>query len=323
MRNHMNKKIFIKDITTEQAIINDYFVVVKKGTYTTKTNSKYMNISLRDNTGVIEGKVWERVDELNGLFDKNDIVFVKARARLYQEKLQLNVTDIQRVDEEMPFEQIRQFFPASEVDGDALKEEYFRMVEELKNPSIRALFAVLNTKKDLLEKFFFYPASIGVHHMYIGGLLEHSLSVARMAKHTAGVVGGNPDIITAGSLLHDIGKIEELDVKKGFKYTDRGRLLGHITLGVMLLDELLGEVNDFPAHIADVLSHIIVSHHGVEEWGSPKKPMFTEALVVHYLDNLDAKVMGVKEYMKENMEDEQWSGYHRLYESKFYKIPED
>lgn len=317
----MNKKIFIKDITEDQAAINDYFVVVKKGTYTTKTNSKYMSVSLRDKSGIIEAKIWERVDELNGLFEKNDIVFVKSRPRLYQEKIQLNVTDMRKVDEELPFEMIRAFFPASEVSEDALREEYFRITAEFKNPSIAVLFAALNEKKEMLEKFFFYPASIGVHHIYIGGLLEHSLSMARIARQAAQVVGGNLDIILAGCLLHDIGKIEEIDVKRGFKYTDRGRLLGHITLGMTILDGLLREVS-VPAHIADALSHIIVSHHGVEEWGSPKKPMFIEALVVHYLDNLDAKVMGVKEHMKENMEDERWTEYHRLYESRFYKIPE-
>jgi 3'-5' exoribonuclease len=319
----MDKKIFIKDITEDQTLVNDYFVVAKKGTYTTKANTKYMSVSLRDKTGVIEAKVWERVEELNGLFDKNDIVHVKGRPRLYQEKIQLNITDIQRVDEGMPFELIRQFFPESETNSDALKEEYFRITGELKNPAISRLFSLLNEKKEMLEKFFFYPASIGVHHIYVGGLLEHSLSMARMAKHVVTVVGGDPDIVLAGCLLHDIGKTEEIDVRKGFKYTDRGRLLGHITLGVTILEDLLHEVKDFPAHLADVLSHIIVSHHGVEEWGSPKKPMFIEALVVHYLDNLDAKVMGVKEHMKDNMEDERWSDYHRLYESKFYKIPEE
>jgi 3'-5' exoribonuclease len=317
----MNKKIFIKDITEDQAAINDYFVVVKKGTYTTKTNSKYMSVSLRDKSGIIEAKIWERVDELNGLFEKNDIVFVKSRPRLYQEKIQLNVTDMRKVDEELPFEMIRAFFPASEASEDALREEYFRITAEFKNPSIAVLFAALNEKKEMLEKFFFYPASIGVHHIYIGGLLEHSLSMARIARQAAQVVGGNLDIILAGCLLHDIGKIEEIDVKRGFKYTDRGRLLGHITLGMTILDGLLREVS-VPGYIADALSHIIVSHHGVEEWGSPKKPMFIEALVVHYLDNLDAKVMGVKEHMKENMEDERWTEYHRLYESRFYKIPE-
>jgi 3'-5' exoribonuclease len=319
----MDKKIFVKDITEDQPMINDYFVVGKKGTYTTKTNTKYMSLSLKDKSGVIEAKVWERVEELNGLFDKNDIVRIKARPRLYQEKIQLNVTDIQRVDEGMPFELIRQFFPESETNGEALKEEYFRITGELKNPALNGLFSVLSTKKEMLEKFFFYPASIGVHHIYVGGLLEHSISMAKMARHVVSVVGGDPDLVLAGCLLHDIGKIEEIDVRKGFKYTDRGRLLGHITLGVTILEDLLHEVKDFPGNIADVLSHIIVSHHGVEEWGSPKKPMFTEALIVHYLDNLDAKVMGVKEHMKDNMEDERWSEYHRLYESKFYKIPEE
>jgi 3'-5' exoribonuclease len=319
----MDKKVFIKDIKEDQTMVDDYFVVAKKATYTTKANTKYMSVSLRDKTGVIEAKVWERVEELNGLFDKNDIVHVKGRPRLYQEKIQLNVTDIQRVDEGMPFELIRQFFPESETNGDTLKEEYFRITGELKNPHIRALFSLLNEKKEMLEKFFFYPASIGVHHIYVGGLLEHSLSMARMARHVVTVVGGDPDIVLAGCLLHDIGKTEEIDVMKGFRYTDRGRLLGHITLGVTILEDLLREVKDFPAHLADALSHIIVSHHGVEEWGSPKKPMFIEALVVHYLDNLDAKVMGVKEHMKDNMEDERWSDYHRLYESKFYKIPEE
>jgi len=319
----MNKTIFVEDITEDQTVINDCFVVVKKGTYTTKNNSKYMNVSLRDKTGVIEAKIWERVDELNNLFDKNDIVAVKSRTRLYQEKLQLNITDIRKVDEELSFDFIRQFFPEGEVRNDTLREEYRKIIGELKNPHIRSLFTVLNEKRDMMEKFFFYPASIGVHHVYVGGLLEHSLSMVKMAQHVVDIVGGDHDIVVAGCLLHDIGKIEEIDVRKGFKYTDRGRLLGHITLGVMLFEELIGEIKNFPCHIADVLSHIIVSHHGIEEWGSPRKPMFTEALIVHYLDNLDAKVMGVKEHMKDNMEDEKWSEYHRLYESKFYKIPEE
>jgi 3'-5' exoribonuclease len=321
--NLMNKTIFVKDIIEDQTVINDCFVVAKKGTYTTKNNSKYMSVSLRDKTGIIDAKIWERVDELNGLFDRNDIVFIKSRARLYQEKLQLNITDIRRVDEELPFELIRQFFPESETNGDALKEEYVKITGELKNPHISSLFSVLNRKQEMLEKFFFYPASIGVHHIYVGGLLEHSISMAKMARHAVSVIGGDLDTVLAGCLLHDIGKIEEIDVRRGFKYTDKGRLLGHITLGVMILEELVREVEGFPGNMADVFSHIIVSHHGVEEWGSPKKPMFIEALIVHYLDNLDAKVMGVKEHMKENMEDERWSQYHRLYESKFYKIPEE
>lgn len=136
-------------------------------------------------------------------------------------------------------------------------------------------------------------------------------------------MGGDPDIIVAGSLLHDIGKIEEIGFAGGgFGYTDRGRLLGHIALGIVMLEDLVASVDGFPVPLADVLKHIIVSHHGEAEWGSPKKPMCIEALVVHYLDNLDAKVMGVKEHMETAMEDERWSQFHKIYESRFYKIPE-
>ncbi len=316
----MDKTIYVKDITEEQIPVNDCFVVLRKGTYTTKNNSKYMSVVLRDKTGTIEAKVWDRVEELNELFDRNDIVAIKSRSRIFQEKIQLNRTDIRRIEEDQPLKTIREFFPECRTDIEVLKQDYFDITEGLNDQYLKALFSALKGHADMLEKFFFYPASIGVHHMYVGGLLEHSVSLAKMARHVTSALEGNVDVVLAGCLLHDIGKIEELEVTKGFRYTDRGRLLGHITLGTLILDKLIREIDEFPVSTADVLSHIIVSHHGVEEWGSPKKPMFAEAMIVHYLDNLDAKIMGVREYMKDNMEDEKWSEYHRLYESKFYKI---
>jgi len=167
------------------------------------------------------------------------------------------------------------------------------------------------------------PASLGVHHVCLGGLLEHSVSVAEMALRAAAFTGADPDIVVAGSFLHDIGKVEEIGSKGGaFAYSDKGRLLGHITLGITLLEGLVSAVEGFPPFLADVLKHIILSHHGEQEWGSPKKPMCIEALVVHYIDDLDAKVAGVKEHMISNMEDEKWSQFHKLYESRFYRIPE-
>ena len=316
----MDKIIFVKDITKDQIIVNDCFLVLRKGTYTTKNNSKYMSVVLRDKTGTIEAKIWDRVDEFNELFERNDIVAIKSRSRIFQEKVQLNITDIRKIEEAQSFETIRKFFPECQTDIETLKQEYHKMTSEFSDPHIKSLFSVLNNRTDMIEKFFFYPASIGVHHMYVGGLLEHSMALAKMGLHAAEIIGGDPDIVVAGCFLHDIGKIEEIDVMSGFRYTDRGRLLGHITLGTMIFEDLVREIDNFPSRLTDVLSHIIVSHHGVEEWGSPKKPMFTEAMIVHYLDNLDAKVMGVKEYMKDNMEDEKWSEYHRLYESRFYKI---
>jgi 3'-5' exoribonuclease len=318
----MKKVKYVKDIGQEQVEINDFFIVTKKGVFSSKNNSRYMSVGLRDKTGIIEGKIWDRVDELNGLFEKNDLVYVRSRARLYQQKPQLTITDIRKAADELPMEDIREFYPEPEGGSRLFLETYREITEGVTNPHVKALFAVLEQQKAMFEKFFLFPASIGIHHVYIGGLVEHSLSMARMGIHAASVVGGDRDIIVAGTLLHDIGKIEELELKGGFRYSDRGRLLGHIALGVMMLEKLIGEIDTFPKEIADVLSHIIISHHGVEEWGSPKKPMCVEALIVHYLDNLDAKVMGVKEHLKENMENDRWSEYHRLYESFFYKLPE-
>ncbi|MEI6154260.1 MAG: HD domain-containing protein [Deltaproteobacteria bacterium] len=317
----MKKDIFINNIIRENMEVNDSFMVIKKGIFSSKNNAKYMSVELKDKTGKIEGKIWDNADIFNKLFDKNDIVSIKAKSRFYQGKPQLTINDIRKAEQNLTLDNMRAFFAESTAGIDLLKEEYYKVIDQLKEPHIISLFSILNNRKDTLEKFFLYPASIGVHHVYMGGLLEHSLSLVKMGMHAAKIIGGDTDIIIAGSLLHDIGKVEEIEMRGGFKYSDRGRLLGHITLGVMMLEECIKGVTGFPAHIADVLAHIIISHHGVEEWGSPKKPMSLEALMVHYLDNLDAKVMGVKEHMRDNMEDEKWTEYHKLYESRFYKLP--
>jgi 3'-5' exoribonuclease len=318
----VKKHIFVKDITKEHMDISDLFIVTKKGVYSTKNNTKYMSIGLRDATGVIEGKVWERVDELQDTFDKNDLVYVKSKSRFYQEKPQLNIADIKKINEILTLNEMKAFLPEGQRGNDMMREEFMGLVDSIQSSSIRSLFSVLTERSGLAEKFYSYPASIGVHHVYLGGLLEHSVAVAQMAKEAVKFCGGNLDVVIAGSLFHDIGKIDEMEIKGAFRYSDKGRLLGHIALGVVIFESLVKEVQDFPTQISDILKHIIISHHGVEEWGSPRKPMTIEALIVHYIDNLDAKVMGVKEHMKENMEDELWTTYHRLYESRFYKIPE-
>ena len=315
------KRIFVRDINREGEV-RDFFLVVKKALYSSKNNTKYASVRLKDKTGSIEAKIWERVDELTAGFDRNDIVWVESKARMYQEQLQLNVTNIRKETRELTLEEVREFYPENGSGTEKLIESFHRITGEIKDEHLSRLFAEMKRNKALLDRFFLLPASVGVHHVSIGGLLEHSVTVAEMARHAASFMGGNPDIIVSGSLLHDIGKVEEIAFDGGaFSYSDRGRLLGHITLGIILFEELASRVDGFPDALADVLKHIILSHHGEAEWGSPKKPMCIEALVVHYIDNLDAKVMGVKEHMNDNMEDEKWTQFHRLYESRFYKIP--
>jgi 3'-5' exoribonuclease len=315
----MEKHVYVKDITNNQEV-NDYFLVVKKGLFTSKNNTRYISLTLKDSSGIIEGRIWERVDELEDQFDRNDIVFLNSKATLYQEKLQLTIWDIKKVEEEMTIDDMRAFFPETEKGAGPAREGYYEIIEEIKNPHMRILFEEIDKRKDMLERFFFFPASINVHHVYIGGLLEHSVSMAKMGREIVPIIGGNRDLVLAGCLLHDIGKIEEIELKGGFKYSDRGRLLGHIVLGIDLLKGLVANIKTFPQNLYNALLHIIASHHGTEEWGSPRKPMFIEALIVHYLDNLDSKVMGVREYMREKMTDERWTEYHRVYESRFYML---
>jgi 3'-5' exoribonuclease len=316
----VTKTIFVRDITQSGHEVNDLFIVTKKGTYTAKNNSRYMMIGLKDSTGSIEGRIWDNVDELESLFDRGDIVSIQSKARAYQDKLQLHITDIRRLDSDLAVCEVEHFYPCGDMSREVLENEFDEIVSGIRDEYLKKLFAVFNGEKALRDRFLTYPASTGVHHTYVGGLLEHSLSVAKMGMAISSLIGGDRDVITVGSIFHDIGKIQELEITRGFRFTDRGRLLGHITLGVMLLKDLIRRVDDFPQDMTDILTHIIISHHGLEEWGSPKKPMFPEALIVHHLDNLDSKVMGVREHMRDNMADDRWSEYHRLYEAKFFKI---
>jgi 3'-5' exoribonuclease len=320
----MKKRLLVKDISAADREVKDYFLVASKAMPLTKENEKYLAVVLRDRSGSIEGRVWTKTDveRLAGRFEKGDIVYVEAGTSLYQGKVQLKIREMRKDSGTLTLADLSEFYPGSERASADLTEEYRERVGRFIDPHLRAIFAALSARQSFMEKFSFYPASVGVHHVYLGGLLEHSLTVARLADEACLATGGNREIVVAGSLLHDIGKVEEIELRDGFSYSDRGRLLGHITLGVMMLEDLVRQAGDVPALLSDMLSHIIVSHHGLEEWGSPRKPMSIEALIVHYIDNLDAKVMGVKEHMRENMADGLWTDYHRLYESRFFKLPE-
>jgi 3'-5' exoribonuclease len=316
------KKIFIKDIVKDLEV-KDYFLVVKKAIYSTRNNTRYASVKLKDKTGAIEAKIWERVDELAAVFNQNDIVYIESKAKPYQDQLQLNISHIRKEERTLTADEIKQFYPESSLDSRKNTESFNQLTDSISDESLKQLFLVFRQKSDLFDSYCLFPASVGVHHVSIGGLLQHSVLVAEMSSYASSLVGGDRDIIITGSLLHDVGKLHEIGFKRGgFGYTDRGRLLGHITLGIMLLEDLISSVDNFPISLTDVLKHIILSHHGEAEWGSPKKPMCVEALIVHYIDNLDAKVMGVKEHMNSSMEDERWSQFHRLYESRFYKIPD-
>ena len=188
-------------------------------------------------------------------------------------------------------------------------------------PAWSALLQAFFEDETIAALFRRAPAAKGFHHVYIGGLLEHTLSVVRLLDRAAGHYAGvNRDLLIAGGILHDIGKIYEFSYERIVEYSDPGRLVGHIVMGVEMVDAKIAAIPDFPEQTAMELRHLILSHHGVLEYGSPKRPKTLEALIVHYMDDLDAKVNAFQEYIREARDEESdWTPYHRLFDRYIYK----
>jgi 3'-5' exoribonuclease len=164
------------------------------------------------------------------------------------------------------------------------------------------------------------PASKWLHHNYLGGLLEHTLSIVQLVLKNASHYNGlNLDLLLTASILHDLGKVDELSYQRSFDYSDEGRLLGHILLGIERVEDKIRQLTDFPKDLSTLLKHLLLSHHGQYIWGSPKRPMTLEAVMLHYLDDMDAKINGIKQFIKKQVpKGSRWSAYHRIFEQYFY-----
>ena len=185
---------------------------------------------------------------------------------------------------------------------------------------LRELFEAFWHDEKFVNQFIHAPAAKQMHHAYIGGLLEHTLSMALLVDKIAGHYGGiDRDLLLAGAILHDIGKIREFEYNSKIDYSDEGRLVNHIVIGIQLIEEKLGVLNDFPKEHAILLKHMIISHHGSREFGSPEPPKTIEAVLLNYIDEIDSKVNGIRDYMAAEDPNETWTSYHRLLERHFYK----
>lgn len=311
------KSVFIKDICAGD-IVSDIFLVAEKNMATSQKGSLYLNIRLKDRTGEIEGRIWNNAAELSRVFNKGDFIRIRSRAVSYRDMLQLSISEVRKIGDAMidPCD----FLPASASDIDRMFEDLMEFVKKVDTPCLKELLYEFFEDEDIAGRFKRAPAAKGLHHAYIGGLLEHTLSVTRLidmaADHYRGV---NKDLLIAGGILHDIGKIYELSFDKMIDYTDKGRLIGHIVIGVEALDTKIANIKNFPEQLAMELRHILLSHHGILEYGSPKRPKTLEALIVHFTDDLDAKVSAFQEFIEKNNDDTDWTPFHRLFERYIYK----
>jgi len=273
------------------------FLVLSKEIRQKKTGEPYLTLHLADRTGEIEAKMWDNVVEVMHTFERDDFVKVKGLAQIYQNRSQFTIHRLRKLQEhEVDFSD---FFPCSERDPEEMWTELQSTIAGLQNTYLRSLLEVVFSDEQLSRMYRLAPAAKNIHHACRGGLLEHVLSLCKLSRLIAAHYRDiDVELVIAAAILHDIGKIEELSYSRSFGYSSDGQLLGHIVMGVRLLNSAFSKVPDFPPRLRILLEHMIISHHGELEFGSPKVPAFPEALLFHHLDNLDSKMDAARNALK-------------------------
>jgi len=303
--------ILISEMCEGQKAEGVYLVRNKKLGFT-RAGKPFLTLTLGDRSGVLEAKVWNEAEVVSEGLSTGDFVKVTGQVGQYNGRAQLTLETVQRVDEQDAGIDPADFLPVTTKDPNRMMAELMERIDRIRDGDYRELLLKIFRKKGIREKFRTAPASKSMHHAFVGGLLEHTLSLLHLCESVAPHFPEmDHDLLRAGVLLHDIGKVDELSCSRAFDYTDPGRLMGHIVLELERVDEAVRSIPGFPEEKAVLLKHLLASHHGKEEFGSPVKPMTLEALVLHKLDDLDAKTQTFREMMK-NAPSGHWSSYHPL-----------
>jgi 3'-5' exoribonuclease len=283
-----------------------------------KNGKAYIRAQLADKTGNLPAVMWDVSQRQIESFGKEGILRIQGVVGEYDKAFQLKIQNFSR--EELFFN-LEELFPWTKEDVRALQSELEGVVNGLTDPFISQLLQLFLRDEEFMRKFSLAPASMSYHHAYLGGLLEHTVAVARLALQTSKFYPIlDRDLLVAGAILHDIGKLRELSYQSSFYYTDHGRLVGHLVSGVLMLEEKAAQMKGFPQERLDLLRHIILSHHGEVDSNSPRVPMTAEALAVHHLDNLDAKLQGYQRALAEDKDPEsRWTDYQKMFGTYLYK----
>lgn len=302
--------------------ISDIYLCKTKQIQLTKTGKEYGNLILQDKTGTIEAKIWDLSSPGVGEFDAMDYVHIEADVTLFQNANQLNVRRIRTAREGEYVE--ADYLPVSKKEIGKMYEELLGFVRSVKNPWLNQLLSGYFVEdKEFAKAFQFHSAAKTVHHGFVGGLLEHTLSVVKLCDYYAGYYKTlNRDLLLTAAMFHDIGKMQELSRFPENDYTDDGQLLGHIMIGTEMISERIRQIPDFPPKLASELKHCILAHHGELEYGSPKKPALLEALALNFADNTDAKMETMIEALAAGGTNKGWLGYNRLLETNIRKTTE-
>ena len=290
------KDIYIADLVNfdEGTTFDGFFLVLAKQQRTTKNNKPYLNLILGDKTGQLEGRVWELGDpRIARDFDRGDIVKARGSASRFDDRLQMKIDQLRKATAGEA--DISDMLPSTACNVDDLWHTLLGFVESFTNPDLKLLLSTMLSDPAIAKAYREAPAARQLHHAWLGGLLEHVVSLLNLAERVATHYPMlDRDLLITGVILHDIGKVTELSWETGFEYRVEGVLLGHIQMGVALTEKTIDSLTGFPPKLKTLVLHMILSHHGKLEFGSPKLPMIPEALVLNFLDDLDAKMQAVQ-----------------------------
>ena len=304
--------------------VEEVYLITDKQLRANRNGNLYLQVELRDRTGSMSARLWNAGEHLFRSFDSGDFLLVKGKVQLFQGALQMILSHVDRVESEKV--NLSDFLPHTEHDVSKLLERLRSILLRLGNPHLRALVECFLMDEEFVHDFSHAPAGVRNHHAYVGGLLEHVVTLLDAADRLLPLYPElDRDVLLAGIFLHDIGKVRELSYGKAFGYTDEGQLVGHLVIGVEMLNEKAKKVPEltgepFPEELLLRLKHLIVSHHGSHEFGSPKLPMTAEAIALHHLDNFDAKVHSFTRDIREDPNPTSaWTPFNQALQRRLFK----
>ena len=313
------KSPYVNELAASQSV-QTTFLVHSKEVRQKKSGEPYLSLVLADRTGELDAKMWDNVGEVTDTFDRDDFVRVRGQTQIYQNKPQLTIHKLVRIDDaEVDFSD---FFPASRRDPEQMFTEVRGIAGGMGNPWLKQLLDALMDDPVIAAKYKQAPAAKSIHHAWLGGLIEHGLSLCELCRLAAGHYPWiDLDLLLAGAILHDIGKIDELNYSRSFNYSDDGQLLGHMIIALRMIADKLALIPGFPPKLRTLVEHMVISHHGEMEFGSPKVPLFAEALLLHHLDNMDSKMECIRALVaKDTQVDGNWTAWNHALERPALKM---
>ncbi len=311
------EKIFIRDLTPNQTV-STTFLVKSKELRSKKTGGQFALITMADKTGDIVGQWWDNFEESIDTFDRDDIVFVRGLVNVYRNHLQISIHRMRTcLEHEID---PAHYFPTTKYDVEQMFFELLEIIREFKNPYLKQLLESILADETTARKFKKAPAAKTMHHPYLGGLLEHTLSLVKLCRKVGEHYDGiDIDLLQTGAVLHDFGKVDELCYERGFGYTNDGQMIGHLVMETVMVSDHIKLVPGFPEDLRRHLLHLLLAHHGKLEFGSPKLPSTPEALMLAYLDDLDSKIEAMQRLISEPHTAGDWTRISPMFERPIYR----